>query len=134
MAVSNLDLVLLEARAAFDQLAPHIVATLEQLYKAVIAFEGEPAPAAGQEADGWETRWLAARPSACPTSCGAQAYWTTLFRNAELQGSWGGSCLVARLSQDSNAGIAAVWGAHHGCNSSRIDCPVPLSAGLVERK
>ncbi|KAK9837376.1 hypothetical protein WJX84_002537, partial [Apatococcus fuscideae] len=70
VAVSNLDLVLLEARAAFDQLAPHIVATLEQLYKAVIAFEGEPAPAAGQEADGWETRWLAARPSACPTSCG----------------------------------------------------------------
>ena len=72
VAVSNLDVVLLEARAAFHELSPHLLATLEQLYKALVAFADGLVPLDSPDAEGWEQRWLAARPSACSTSCGTQ--------------------------------------------------------------
>ena len=70
VAVSNLDLVLLEARSTFDQLSPHLLATLECLYKAVLAFAEDIVPCHGRTAEAWESRWHAARPSASAMSCG----------------------------------------------------------------
>ncbi len=81
VAVSNLDLVLLEARSAFDQLSPHLLGTLECLYKAVLAFAEDLVPSHGQPAEPWEPRWHAARPSASSMSCGERC---SLFSEATL--------------------------------------------------
>lgn len=51
VVVCNLDAVLLEARGAFEELAPHLLAELEQLWKLRLA-GGEQAPVAAGSAAG----------------------------------------------------------------------------------